>query len=189
MAVDTRSKRGSVLNMGTPFDAALPPPDTSVAVADRADLLFLYSGLITEGAAVVNADTLTDIRDGLVARLRTISGLRVYSSQMDSISEYPCAVVILERLDYVIAIGNYSFDGLFRVAVLTDSGIVQDAYNQLDPYLDPSGSQSIQAALYGDSTLGGTVDGIVVQSNRQVRRMPDSDYVMGDIYVQIVKQV
>ena len=139
MPIDSRSKRGSVLNMGTPFDAALPPPDSSAAVGDRADLLFLYSGLITEGApGVPEAATLTDIRDGIVTRLRTISGLRVYSSQMDSINEYPCAVVILERLDYVIAIGNFSFEGVFRVAVLTDSGIVQDAYTQLDPYLDPS---------------------------------------------------
>ena len=187
MAVDSRSKRGSVLNMGLPFDAALPPPDSSVAVGDRADLLFLYSGLITEGAA--SAATLTDIRDGIVTRLRTISGLRVFSSQMDSINEYPCAVVILEKLDYVIAVGGYSFEGMFRVAMLTDSGIVQDAYTQLDPYLDPAGAQSIQAALYGDSTLGGTVDGIVVQNNRQVSRVPDSDYVMGDILVQIVKKV
>lgn len=173
--------------MGGPFYAALPAPTATPAVGDRAALAYLYFGLIEAGSA--SAATLTDIRDGLVTRLQTISGLRVYSSQMDSIQEYPCAVVILDKLDYVIAVGGYSFQGQFRVAMLTDSGITQDAYTQLDAYLDPSGSQSVSAAILGDDTLGGAVDGLIVQTARNFHRIPDTDLVSGDILVQFVKQV
>ena len=187
MPVDSRNKRGSVLNLGGPFYAALPAPTVTPSVGDRAALAYLYFGLIEAGSA--SAATLTDIRDGLVDRLATISGLRVYSSQMNSIQEYPCAVVILDTLDYVIAIGGYSFQGQFRVVMLTDSGIVQDAHEQLDPYLDPSGAQSVTAAILADDTLGGTVDGLVVQTTRNVRRIPDTDLVAADISVQFVKQV
>ena len=187
MPVDSRSKRGSVLNLGGPFYAALPAPTVTPSVGDRAALAYLYFGLIEAGSA--SAATLTDIRDGLVTRLQTISGLRVYSSHMNSIQEYPCAVVILDTLDYVIAIGGYSFQGQFRVVMLTDSGIVQDAHEQLDPYLDPSGAQSVTAAILADDTLGGTVDGLVVQTTRNVRRIQDTDLVAADISVQFVKQV
>ena len=170
MAVDSRNKRGSVPNLGTPFVVAYPEPDGGISVNDRADIAFLYSGLADSGVA---AQSLTDIRDGLKTRLETISGLRVYSSQMDSIQNFPCAVLILDRLDYVIAVEGFSFQGAWRVLVLVDAAIRQDAYELMDEYLDPSGSRSIEAAVYGDSTLGGYVDGVVVRRASGIGPLPD----------------
>ena len=169
MAVDSRNKRGSVPNLGTPFVVAYPEPDGGIGVNDRADIAFLYSGL----AAGAAAESLTDIRDGLKTRLETISGLRVYSSQMDSIQNFPCAVLILDRLDYVITVEGFSFEGTWRVLVLVDAAIRQDAYELMDDYLDPSGARSVEAAVYGDSTLGGYADGVVVRRASGIGPLPD----------------
>lgn len=188
MAVDSRAKRGSVPNLGSPFQVVLPEPDGGIGVNDRADLAFLYSGLAEAGVA---AESLTDIRDGLKTRLQTIAGLRVYSSQVDSINEFPCAVLILDRLDYVITVEGFSFEGTWRVLVLVDSAVRQDAYELLDEYLDPSGTRSIEAAVYGDSTLGGFVDGVVVRRAGSVGILPEiSPTVLGaTFYVEFLRKV
>ena len=170
MAVDSRAKRGSIPNLGSPFQVVLPEPDGGISVNDRADLAFLYSGLAASGAA---AQSLTDIRDGLKTRLETIAGLRVYSSQVDNINDFPCAVLILDRLDYVITVEGFSFEGTWRVLVLVDAAVRQDAYELLDDYLDPGGARSIEAAIYGDSTLGGFVDGSVVRRSGDIGPLPD----------------
>lgn len=185
MAVDSRLKRGSVPNLATPLRVVLPPPDNAGPLADRVALAFLYPGLQTSSAA---AATISDIRDGLVTRLQTISGLRVYSTQMDSIQEYPCAVVILERLDYVMTVAGHSFEGQFRVAVLVNSVLSQDAYTQLDQYLD-AGTSAVVGAVYGDDTLGGAVDGLVVTPVRRVYPIPETDLVAADILVTFTKSV
>ena len=170
MSVDSRAKRGSIPNLGSPFQVVLPEPDGGIGVNDRADIAFLYSGLADSGVA---AESLTDIRDGLKTRLETIAGLRVYSSQVDSIQEFPCAVLILDRLDYVITVEGFSFEGTWRVLVLVDAAVRQDAYELMDEYLDPGGASSIEAAVYGDSTLGGFVDGCVVRRAGSIGPLPD----------------
>jgi len=42
MAVDTAVKRFSMINIGTAWPSALPPPDGTIAANDRAVLLNLY---------------------------------------------------------------------------------------------------------------------------------------------------
>lgn len=49
MAIDTATKRASVVNIGLPWTAALPQPDGSVDSADRATLANAYAGFGTEG--------------------------------------------------------------------------------------------------------------------------------------------
>lgn len=187
MAVDTIGKRRSVVNVGTPFRVALPEPDGTISAADRLHLGYLYSGIAVGAAAVVVS--LTDIRDALVDRLETISGLRVYSSQMDALNEFPCAVVIFDRLDYVVTAGGYSFEWQARIVVMVDSAITQDAFTQLDDYMDSSSATSIENAIYGDATLGGDTDWLVVRSLGNVRRVPETTLVAADVMVSGIKQV
>jgi hypothetical protein len=171
MPVDSVSKRRSVMTLGTPFVAALPEPDGGISAPDRLHLAYLYSG-IAAGVVTVE-ESLTDIRDGLKTRLETITGLRVYSSQVDNIQQFPCAVLILDRLDYVITVDGFTFEGTWRVLVLVDAAVRQDAYELMDDYLDPAGTRSIEAAVYGDSTFGGFVDGVVVRRASGIGPVPE----------------
>lgn len=52
MAIDTATKRYSMIGFGAPTPRMLPIPDGTIAAADRAMLLYLYHGL-TVGAAAV----------------------------------------------------------------------------------------------------------------------------------------
>jgi len=52
MAADTATKRFSLLGFGAPIPTMVTVPSGTIGAAQRADLLFLYSG-ITLGAAVL----------------------------------------------------------------------------------------------------------------------------------------
>lgn len=51
MAIDTKTKRFSILNMGTPSTDLLPEPSGGFDAADRAHLLDLFSGALGAAAA------------------------------------------------------------------------------------------------------------------------------------------
>ena len=50
MAIDTKEKRLSMLNLGLPWFRALPEPAASIAAGDRQHLLGLYSGIAASTA-------------------------------------------------------------------------------------------------------------------------------------------
>ena len=52
MAIDTTTKKLSLINFGSPWVSSLPEPDGSLATADLQHLLGLYGG-IAVGAPVV----------------------------------------------------------------------------------------------------------------------------------------
>jgi hypothetical protein len=45
MALDTRNKRGSALNVGSPWRGILPEPDGAISLGDRQTVVFLYAGI------------------------------------------------------------------------------------------------------------------------------------------------
>jgi hypothetical protein len=45
MAIDTRSKRFSLMGLASPFVRPLPAPDGTVSAGDRAHFALMYSGL------------------------------------------------------------------------------------------------------------------------------------------------
>jgi hypothetical protein len=45
MAIDTANKRSSAMNIGCPWRARLPFPDSTINAADRAHIDYLYAGL------------------------------------------------------------------------------------------------------------------------------------------------
>lgn len=99
--------------------------------------------------------TLAEARDGLEARLKTISGLRVYDYIPDD-AIYPAAFIRRNPIvDYSrsLAYGG-EIRATFSVVLLVPA--VNDR-QQLDlyPFLEKSGAQSIPALIEADHTLGG----------------------------------
>ena len=98
--------------------------------------------------------TLSAIRTGLQARLQTIKKLKVYDRPPDSINQFPAAIIVpLGGLyDYAMNTGiRYQFE----VTLLVARQELVTAQEILDPYIDRSGTNSIYAAIDGDTTLGG----------------------------------
>jgi hypothetical protein len=104
----------------------------------------------------------SSVRDGIKARLQTISGLRAYDVIPDKVTP-PCAIV--GQLDFTFDIDNAR--GLDQasldVYVIVQRLDARSGQNKLDEYLG-SGSSSIKSAIEGDRTLGGTVNTLRVTS-------------------------
>jgi hypothetical protein len=97
--------------------------------------------------------TLGQLREGLRARLATISGLRTYD-EMPPKPEPPAAAVLPTGWDY-----GQTFDGAvtwrFDVWLYVSPADLTRAQQRFDEYLAPTGASSIAAAIEGDVSLGG----------------------------------
>lgn len=101
--------------------------------------------------------SISAIRDGIKARLATITGLRTYDVWPDQL-HVPCVLVKPSNGTFRETLGGVP-SARFELILLVHPFQVGIARGQdrLDPYLDDTGSQSIHAALRGDVTLGGAV--------------------------------
>ncbi len=107
------------------------------------------------------------IGTGIKTRLQTISALRkVYAPNElpDSVNAFPSALIMPALIDY-----DQSFGGLyvstFRIIVLMSKQDTPSALNKLMDYIEPTGTNSIKAAIYGDCTLNSTADDCELQRN------------------------
>ena len=102
--------------------------------------------------------TLAAVRDGLVTRLSSISGLRVYEVSPDSAPQLPAAIITqgepLATYDQVIGATDVRYS--FQIMLLVNSAAEDQAWADLEPYVDPTGASSVKAAV--DGTLGGNAD-------------------------------
>ena len=102
--------------------------------------------------------SLTAVRDGLVTRLNTISGLRVYDTPPPAVPEFPAAVLTQREpfasYDQVMGAADVRYS--FEVLLLVRSGDEEQAFSDLEPYVSPTGASSVKAAVDGD--LGGNAD-------------------------------
>ena len=120
--------------------------------------------------------TIGDAKDGLVIRLRTISGLHVFGDPPQSVNEFPAAVVLTSDLEVesaamgnTIHFGSNTLQHQLRVLLLLDHpGSDSEGWDELDSYVSPTGGKSIQAAIEGDLTLGGKVDDAEVLAVRSI---------------------
>jgi hypothetical protein len=99
--------------------------------------------------------TLTQVRDGLEARLATINGLQVVGYVPDDVAGYPAAVIFPPvNADYRDDHGMGSFTVDFVVMLFVPSNVDR---KQLDLYalMDRTGPSSLFATLEADRTLGG----------------------------------
>ena len=141
------------------------------------------------------ADELKDAKDGLKTRLETISGLRIYDHVPDSgPNEYPAAV--LQFLDRTArssgTLGGSHFEGRMSLTLLISKANDLEAYDELDKYMSPLGTLSIEAAVDGDNTWGGNVDAGYLESVEDIRHqeMPwGGRYVAANFVFGFLKQV
>ncbi|HEX6968606.1 MAG TPA: hypothetical protein VF174_07340 [Micromonosporaceae bacterium] len=111
------------------------------------------------------AATIPQIMTGLKDRLATISGLRVYDYAPDDPAP-PAAFPLVPSIpSYREAMRRGTYTLTFRVAVLTGAQLDRTGQARLAAYANPTGDQSIRAALEDtDKTLGGLVNDLVVES-------------------------
>lgn len=103
------------------------------------------------------------IRDGLKARLDTISGLNTYDLVAGTIVS-PAGVVSRKRITFDATMAGDHHDMTFVVTLYLQAMSIRSAQDAMDGYLATSGSGSIAAAIEGDKTLGGIVSYAVVLS-------------------------
>jgi hypothetical protein len=137
------------------------------------------------------ADEIKNAKDGLSALLAGISGLKVLDYPVDSVSQFPAAVVLFESRDALETLGGSTFEGRLKVVLLVSSASTKQAYDTLDSFMDPLGASSIEAATDADSTWGGSVDAGRLTSidNIGQRKLWGGNYVGADFHFRFVKSI
>lgn len=90
-----------------------------------------------------------------------------------------------------LAIGGSSFAGFLDVMVLISMGKEIEAHDEIDLYMDPLGTKSVEAAIDADVTWGSNVDDGRLLSIDNVRRFTEYDrpVVAADFHCRFIKQV
>ncbi len=134
--------------------------------------------------------SITDIRAGIGANLRTLTGLRVAETIPDSFSP-PIAVISLSSVQYNGAFNTSSVQGLttynFTVSVIVGKVAERVAQNRLDAYIS-TGEQSVKKAIEVDRQLGGAAFDCVVSEMTNVGAVllsGDVSYLAADFTVTV----
>ena len=118
--------------------------------------------------------TVSQVADGLKARLATISGLRTYSYQPEQLNP-PVGFCMVDTVRYHGAFGGGNVEMDWTVAIIVGRYLDRVAHAQLDGYLSYSGATSLRAAIEGDKTLGGVAQTLIVPSGTQVTSVTVAD--------------
>lgn len=120
--------------------------------------------------------SVSDIADGLKARLATISGLRAYSYQPEQLNP-PFAYPVLNGVTYhqTMGMGNAVTQYDWSVYVVVGRWVDRVAITNLDGFISPTGATSIRAALEGDLTLGGACQDLIVASSANISALEQED--------------
>ena len=105
--------------------------------------------------------TLTQVRAGVRTALRTIATFdpgQVHATRVATITPPAAIVEPAPGVFYEYDTSSDSHDLHLVILVLVSRADDASAWTELDPYLNPSGVQSISAAIEADPTLGGIVD-------------------------------
>ena len=102
--------------------------------------------------------TFSAIRDGLQARLLTISGLRVADTLPDKVNPPMAVIGPGEPLRRPAAFGGTVSEWNVLVRLFVARTAERAGQDKLDSYVDASGTNSIEAAVAAEKTLGGAVD-------------------------------
>ena len=109
------------------------------------------------------AATIPQIMTGLKDRLATVSGLRAYEYAPDDPNP-PCAFPLVPAIpSYREVMRGATFIIPFRIVVLTGAQLDRTGQKALAGYANPTGTQSIRAAVEGDRTVGPQTLGGIVQ--------------------------
>lgn len=101
---------------------------------------------------------------GLKARLQTITDINHVFSSVElpnAVNEFPCALILPGETIYDRSFSN-KIDTIFRVLILMSKQDNPSAFSRLLDYMEPTGVESVYAAIDADTTLGGTADDCMV---------------------------
>ena len=110
--------------------------------------------------------SLESIGAGIKTRLETISGLKVFAPDElpDSINTFPTAVILPGETVYQSAFDtDTSYN--FRIILLMTKQDQPSALENMLDYIEPTGTNSIKAAIISDKTLNSSADTCRVISN------------------------
>ena len=124
------------------------------------------------------------MKRGIKARLESIPGLRVITYEPDDWSDYPVAII---RTDGRSASRS---EADFVVTVMAGGSKRREAYDALDSYIASGGEMSVEAAINGDTTLGGAADRayLVGVDNIRIVRMGGGRYTGVDFRIRAEKR-
>jgi hypothetical protein len=134
--------------------------------------------------------SITLIRNGIGANLRTLTGLRVAETIPDSFSP-PIAVLSLQSVQYNGAFNTPTSQGLttynFVVSVIVGKVAERVAQSRLDSYVS-TGASSVKKAIESDRTLGGAAFDCVVSEMTNIGAVllsGDVSYLAADFTVVV----
>jgi hypothetical protein len=118
--------------------------------------------------------TVSQVMEGLRARLATVNGLRAFSYQPDQLNP-PMGFPVLNSVNYHRAFAGG--DVIFNVTIVVIVGRYLDrtADSLTDAYLSYSGTGSIREAIEADKTLGGICQTLKVESSANVTSLNAGD--------------
>lgn len=108
------------------------------------------------------APKLTDIMDGLEARLKTIQGLRTAAFHAAQINPPEAVIGVPPVPNYHATFARGKFQIEPTILILTSAAYDRAGQRALADYANPTGALSINAAIEGDRTLAGVVDDCIV---------------------------
>lgn len=114
------------------------------------------------------------ILDGFKTRLETISGLRAYDGWPDNFN--PPGVIVLPKARQALTMNRAVQQITFELTIAVKPGTLRTAQDSLYAYASDSGTNSIEAALLAEPTLGGAIDDIL---DIQI----DSDQAFGSVNI------
>ena len=122
--------------------------------------------------------TVSQVADGLKARLATVSGLRTFSYQPEQVNP-PVAFPVLESVEYHGAMRGGNVRMRWQIFVVVGRYLDRVAHSNLDGYLSYSGATSLRAAIEGDQTLGGVAQSLVLDSGLSIGALSvaEADYL------------
>lgn len=132
-----------------------------------------------------------DIVAGLVTVLEAnITGLKAYDYPVDSVSQFPAAIILQDPLDMEVALGGNAFTTTFRVVFLLSGGDDAIGFRALWDHIDPvEASKSVNKAVDADRTLNGKADDASVTRIENIgrRELWGGFYFGFDALVDVVK--
>jgi len=131
--------------------------------------------------------SITELRNGLVANLATISGLRTSAIIPDNPNP-PIAIVQLNRVQYHQDFKRGMTEYNFSVQILVGKVDERSAQTNLDAYCSSTGNSSISLAVESDRTLGGKAFDCIVSemTNYGSVLISDINYAAAEFNVRVL---
>lgn len=129
--------------------------------------------------------TISQVKDGLKARIESISGLRAFDYQPDQVNP-PFAFPTLDSIVYhQTGMGTGGVVMNFTITLIVTRASERSAQDALDQYMAWDGSKSVRAAIEADRTLGGVCDDLIVMNSENLTNIDANDTLYATVDFKI----